>query len=148
MKTIAIDPGKSSTGIAIFDRSGLLEIALAEPRKRAEEFLMDLQIKGRVCLVIEVPEEQKGRGASMRSILDLAKTAGRFVGIARARGWEVAEITPNQWKGSVPKEITKDRALKLLEVSELDALRGSKHDMWDAVGIGLYHLHRAARGLI
>lgn len=46
-------------------------------------------------------------------------------------------VTPNEWKGQLPKKIVTSRIRKILGVKECKKYRA---DIWDAVGIGLWKM--------
>ena len=55
----------------------------------------------------------------------------------------ILHVTPAQWKGQTPKKVTEQRARKALTWDELVAVelpsaRSLHHNVWDAVGIGLW----------
>ncbi len=88
-------------------------------------------------------------------LLDLT-AAGMAVASRLARaGEKVRLIEPQAWKGQVPKPITKQRIEAKLSQGErmrmgecLKKPGGERHNLWDAVGIGLFALKRAGRGCI
>jgi hypothetical protein len=105
-------------------------------------------------LVIEQPRAYpigKSR-ARPNDIIQLALTAGQISEHYRPVTW----IPPHAWKGQVPDEILYDRIRKRLDKREADLLdlvlkgiaKGYHHNVLDAIGIGLFHLGRAGRGMV
>ena len=54
----------------------------------------------------------------------------------------VKAYEPRTWKGTVPKKIHQPRILKALTAKEKAAIESWRHDVIDAVGIGLFHTRR------
>ena len=142
---IAIDPGKS-TGWATFTAQGtLLACGLAkEP--------YDTIPRGLSLALIERPWGE-GR-ATQRDLVTLSRRMGEAKAAAGAK--EAKEVYPVQWKGSVPKSIRtpagvfypakvmiegwmseRDRAV--FELCTQRVARSAKHNVLDAVGIGLWY---------
>ncbi len=85
-------------------------------------------------------------------IIQLAITAGR-----QSAPWCQEDITwfaPHEWKGQVPEDILERRILSALSPEEkgilntvlLSTPKGYRHNLTDAVGIGLVYLKRIGRG--
>lgn len=95
------------------------------------------------CLI--VTEEQVVYPQSKsdpNDILQVAGVAGALVGIGRAVGCEVRSYAPATWKGQLPKNVCMQRTkAKLSDIERGCIVRGTTLDAWDAIGIGLYHLH-------
>jgi hypothetical protein len=150
---LAIDPGLRATGYAYF-RNGTLarcglkrcdlidraEIAAAIGREFAVEFLKPLD-----ALVVEVPQIYQPRfmKGDPNDLVNLALVAGSALQLpAKIR----RAISPHQWKGNVPKEITRSRVLFALSDMEREILLDAnvpeslKHNVFDAVGIGQWFL--------
>ena len=74
--------------------------------------------------------------ASQQSLTKLtwgaALLAGRFLEMG---GIDILPVTVREWKGQLPKKVVNARIAKLLGA---DACVDFKHDVWDAVGIGLH----------
>jgi hypothetical protein len=51
-------------------------------------------------------------------------------------------VLPNKWKGNLPKKICKDRCKAVLTPEELARVKTEDHNVWDAIGIGLWYLGR------
>lgn len=96
-------------------------------------------------IVIEKPmvydtARQKG---DQQDLIGLAIMVGALTSALAPYAQGILHVTPSQWKGQTPKEVTKKRAIKTLSedelaVVELPTAKGLQHNVWDAVGIGLY----------
>lgn len=98
-------------------------------------------------LAIEVPQVYPGiRKEDPNDLINLAISAGIAIGSCQWR--LVTRYLPCQWKGQTPKAIHNRRTLKKLTPEEravYDACTvpaGRKHNIIDAIGIGLHHLNR------
>jgi hypothetical protein len=139
MSLLAVDPGACS-GWAVFDGDALSASGIArEPRS------FDV-----AELWVESQEIWKGSRARPRDIIKLAHNAGEWVGLnphARA-----AWVPPRTWKGSARKEWCTRRILAALRPAEREYVEGLpiaksyKHNMIDAIGIGLYAVGRFRAG--
>jgi hypothetical protein len=104
-------------------------------------------------LVIEEPQVYQGhkntKGAAPEDILQLAKVVGACLAVPATR-YKVYK--PNQWKGQVPKGIMWARCVKVLTEQELaiyeactrDIAPSLRHNVQDAIGLGLKYLGRLA----
>jgi len=139
--TLAVDPGKD-TGLAFFRGARLVGVQLvdgADPPR----------IGGIDAIVCEIPHAGDGR-ATKSDIITLSVRAGLAIGAARAPGVTLRLVTPSDWKGQTPKDVSHARTLGLLDAQEravLDAAlgkipRGRRHNILDAVGIGIWALGR------
>lgn len=138
---LAIDPGADS-GWALFGSSRLLEkCGLGRPT----EFAI-------AEVVIEKPRIYPGAKQKARAedVITLAVRAGEWGG--RYEHLKVRYVEPHGWKGAVPKEIHQPRIWAKLDAREKDivdrACKGmapsKRHNVIDAVGIGLWAVGRAA----
>lgn len=102
-----------------------------------------VNVDGRV--IVEVPD-RRWRGTE-RDVMDLAAAAGFYAGRLSTGGAGHTFVTPQAWKGQVPKTIHHTRiraALGDAEVAHLPRAKGELVHVLDAVGIGLWALGRAA----
>lgn len=177
MGLIAIDPGVHSMAIAVFGDGGVLLDAWNEGRShvadgRGEDDLSDVvwrwgspsvrlinRLQSHVRLERNriVGERQvvypgaKGLKTNPNDLLDLAMCAGAFYGALCVD--MVATLTivePAAWKAQVPKDITRKRIEGLLTTSEKVNIKkgGEMHNVYDAIGIGLFALGRAKKGMV
>lgn len=100
-------------------------------------------------VVIEKPrvydgQHQKG---DQRDIVDLAILVGALTQALAPSAKVVLHVEPSGWKGQTPKAVTEARARAALAEDELAAVelpsaKSLHHNVWDAVGIGLWRLGR------
>jgi hypothetical protein len=93
----------------------------------------------------------KGLKTNPNDLLDLAMCAGAFYGALCVD--MVATLTivePAEWKAQVPKDITRTRIEGLLGSTEKMLIKkgGEMHNIYDAIGIGLFALGRAKKGMV
>lgn len=94
-------------------------------------------------VLIEVPEYQRGRRVNPNDLITLALRVGRIQGRVLAAGGTVELVTPSSWKGNVPKRIHNARTLARLTPEERVIVpANARHDVIDAIGIGLWRLGR------
>ncbi len=105
--------------------------------------------EGLTSVLVELPRINKGSPVDPEDIIQLAT----FVGSIRPD----RHIRPHEWKRQIPKPkkgqtiedyIVLKRVEKILSVEEIERIKDYKHhDVWDAIGMGLVYLERAAPGL-
>lgn len=143
---LSVDPGVHSMAIACWEGTRLAWAGNAEQG--------ELYLWGYGCepahLYGEIPvvyPGAKGLKTDPNDLIALAYEAGRFYGCFEC---PVTLIKPAGWKGQVPKDITKKRILSLLDDAEINAIvkGGDMHNVFDAIGIGLFGLGRAKRGMV
>jgi len=161
----SIDPGKHQVAMASWSATGNLinaeSIRLPEAQKvRADHWaiLGDLTAKKIISLCViyeklniitEVPEvHQRGSGkGDPNDLIDLAGVVGAIVGAIRARR-ESSEVVwsplPKEWKGQLPKTVTQQRVNKEKKKKKKSRIQwsGEKHNIYDAIHLGLVYLHR------
>ncbi len=141
---LAIDSG-ACTGWAIFDGKDLLSCGLDTP--------YDCFI---TTVIIECPRLRPRGEKNPNSILLVARNAGEWGGRYAALGAEVRYVTPNEWKGATPKNVSEARTKSALSSEELAIVyqafktakgrsgmaKSLRNNVWDAIGIGLYAVGR------
>ena len=151
-KIVAIDPGTIKSGACVLWRSKGGDILLQDHvfvKSRAkdhwltrseyivEELVMFCIMKTPEIVVIEMPYVYGGgKGAAARNsnaIQKLGHMAGMIHGCLLQAGLCVQMITPQEWKGNLPKEATQKRVKKTFNV-ELE------EDVMDAIGLGHFYL--------
>ncbi len=145
---LAIDPG-ADTGWAIFDSCRRLQACgLGDPVFDAAGFGVPERV------LIECPKLRPRGEKNPNAILLVARGAGEYAGAYRRS--EVSYLTPNDWKGSTPKDISNARTWAKLDDKEKaivdaafkahpgrDGMAPSKrHNVLDALGIGLHGVGR------
>lgn len=148
---IAVDLGKWTSGVAVFDQSNRLVRAfeITIPRgpnpagRMAEAIITEVGIEH--PFVVEKMKDYEGKAGRAGDLEQLREVPKEL----RARGARVHERTAASWKGNVPKHVTHARALDLLDEVEVENIddAGDKEIM-DAVALGLVFLGRARRGVV
>ncbi len=151
-----IDPGVKFCAVARFSDS-----LLADVQHRTAPLVAHENMRV-VCEVPQVydPRKQQGRHKNPQDLIDLAVCAGRMTGTCATEF-----VTPAQWKGQLPctcsaKVTMSDcihhrRMINALTLQELDVLvaaaqqvpAGVRHNMYDAVALGLVVLGRLTPAL-
>lgn len=151
---IAIDPGKRSSGVAMFDSNGKLVRAFLTNKdsikgSRRLDWVFsagEFTIEPLEHVVIEMPKVYPGAAkTNLNDLLDLAAVVGAHAMRAYRRQASVQLVHPQEWKGQVPKKIMNARVLSKLSGEEQATIEGAgakTHNILDAVGIGLWYLGR------
>lgn len=142
---LAIDPG-ADTGWAAFDSCRrLTACGLGDPV---------IEAPPATRVLIECPKLRPRGEKNPNAILLVARQAGEYAGAYRSA--EVTYLTPNDWKGSTPKDISNARTwakLDPLEQAICDRMFAAapgrngmapskRHNVLDAIGIGLHGVGR------
>ena len=139
---ISIDPGERA-GIAYFQGEVLVK---AEAVRSSEPFSGRRYSADRI--VLEVPFAYPRSGVDPNRLITLAVTAGRLAGRFSGR---VEKVYPRAWKGQRPKHLDTMYTYDLLLpkekriVDDSTSLKMERHNVLDAVGIGLWALKRRRR---
>lgn len=141
---LAIDPG-ACTGWALYEGHTLAACGLGDPRLSSKHKVLEL-----TRVVVEHPWHRPGDRRSVpNDEIKLGVLAGEWGGLYRQ--WApVKYYFPHQWKGSVPKDIQNARDWARLSSQEQDVVNraargmaaGKRHNMMDAIGLGLFGLGR------
>lgn len=170
MGLIAIDPGVHSMAIAVFNDGGALQDAWNEPSSPPASVSLDMLLEGwgspslrlssrlqRVSAPRIVGERQvvypgaRGMKTNPNDLLDLAMCSGAFYGaLCTELRMGLRVVEPAEWKAQVPKDVTRRRIETLLSPSEKAVIKkgGEMHNVYDAIGIGLFALGRAKKGMV
>lgn len=165
MRLISVDPGVYKMAVASW-KDGVLKhaknVPLKIPRTSPAVVLSNwgrvgrswystLGLAGPDLVVGEFPVVYpRGRGKTdsvdPNDIVLLAACAAAFY----AGFDDLYLYYPSQWKAQVPKDICRQRIEAELTRTELAGIEkgGPTHDIYDAIGIGLFHLGRLGRGMV
>lgn len=154
---IAIDPGKRVCGVSIWGcsprGSELLHACSIRPRGPLSNLPREVDLLwGEFAegfsdappqFIFEVPRYYMKKRATFRGVDALFDVLDAF----KKAGIPVKNyVYPSQWKGNLPKDIHQRRIKKSLSRKELLAVDAKgTHDMWDAIGIGLFAVRRTSR---
>lgn len=148
MSLLAIDPGKTHFGYAVFSQNKLIGCGTQKHSSNeglaliAVDLAHGLQSTYYGCIVVmEKPENylRNNKSKSLEGLVALCNAVHSAVGVHRF-------YTPKQWKGQVPKDVHHERLARVLSASELVLWGAVDHNAKDAIGIGLFHLGRTKRG--
>ena len=140
----AIDPGVRGIGLALFRDSELAEAYYVSGCPFEDENWLDLWSDFRVSQVwIERPEVYPGRQkGDPNDLISLGIVAGA-VWAALHPTCKPEFVFPRRWKGRVSKEETTARTRAELTAVELENVALPRaaalgHNVWDAIGLGLW----------
>lgn len=157
---LCVDPGYSAsggTGLAVFSDGVLKRATLIRPRKE-KDLLARVQgitrlasewvyLPSPTLVIAEWPQVYSGSVADPNALLALAA-----VSAAIANQFPFAEhrsVLPHKWKGSLDGEVMAKRIEGRLSSEERQTIEpcppSLRHNVLDAVGIGLWHLGRLER---
>lgn len=136
---LAIDPGEW-TGSAVFTDGFLTDCGVTRYHPA--------MLSCASLIVVELPCWRKHSPADPNDLITLARKVGRIEERASECFIPIELVTPSTWKGSVPKRIHNKRVLDALSAKEcevVDAVKCApsvKHNMIDAIGLGLWRVGR------
>lgn len=134
---VSIDPSTKTPGLAFWRDNSLV---YAESMTAVN--IIDLRsFVPASKVVIEVPQVYRTT-PNPKSLIDLTFAAGYLA--ATFGPGQVVKVLPREWKGQVPKDVMIERIKSKLTEQEMKMVslpKNKKHakDVWDAVGIGLFH---------
>lgn len=156
VRLLAIDPGLTGTGAAVWTRSGPVPdevfVVKSDLGKKADWIdrcaniaghLMNIihthEIESVVCEMMEM--HSSARAQMMWRAGDFQRTLvliGTIHGMAiENQVKEFAVVPPSVWKGQLPKEVMERRIRRIVGDRQCERL-GIQTHAWDAVGIGLW----------
>lgn len=145
---VTIDPAARDFAWAIFHRKILVACGYG---KRFGD--IPLQEELEYAWVLEEPQNYQRFSVAHKDLDRLRRTLSRLEVRIKGRGERVKRVRPHKWKRGVPKPIHHRRCWKVLGTAERRLLPDEpradmayKHDVHDAVGIGLTELGRIRPG--
>lgn len=151
MIVYAIDPGVKVIGISKFRTGRLIEVRMIRAKSLEKMishmrvgWLWDFDANHRVILEQPVVYDRRAWKGDPNDLVKVAIAGGAA---AAALNGEVEFVTPQRWKGGVPKKIHQPRIMNELTESERRFVVGCGpksliHNVIDAVGIGLWAVGR------
>lgn len=137
---IAVDPG-AVYGWAVFSCGELINCSTGYPPARA--------YSGYQAVILEIPDRVEP-GIPLKDVLTCARRAGKIERDAEREMLRLEVVPPVRWKGTISKATTEARVRKALTPVEAARLpnvaKSVAHNMFDAIGIGLWALGRFGRG--
>lgn len=156
---VSLDPGAKVCGLALFEDGELASAWLAGTNKHWVQMALNAyqSVVDRVVpevmreVAIERPQvyRQRFQKGDPNDLITLSLVAGAFAG-SFIPGAAVSEYKPREWKGQVPKPAMQKRIESRLSEEELSRVswpaKSYRHNVWDAIGIGLHHVGRLKGG--
>ncbi len=151
MRILSVDPGLVCCGWAFWcdgqmTSSGITRTKETDLGRRVLDHAAILDKMYPDVLVIEKPEvyAQRFLKGDPEDLIHIAIVVGAIVHAAKT--FEIRMPLPKTWKGQISKEISAARTLKKLSEEEKQrmgkVIPSLKHNMMDAIGIGLWALGR------
>lgn len=159
---LAIDPGVTMSGWAVFLGQKLVEAGLARAKRdmeipeRVQAMLAALVLVRQATtprnffdtVVVEYPMVYPGRNAvgDPNDIVAVSYAAGAIAHAVASKDTRVIATLPRNWKGTIPKNIHHQRLQadhpKAIPVVKRSGPSSMQHHVWDAVGLGFWQLER------
>ena len=145
MTHLTIDPGTKEMGWALWEDNELSMCGLA----RGKNWLETVQALPKFTverLTIEDQQIYRRSPINAHSLLAVARVVGATVAYYQFPKFVL--VPPATWKGQLPKDVCNRRTLSKLTESELHQVEVApcpvslKHNLLDAVGIGLWAARR------
>ncbi len=164
-----VDPGLRGCGVAVFHEGEVERAAyIKNPVLSGEGFGAYTAMANEVSnyltgrsydkLVIEHPRVYPGAAQQKGDLNDLLSvvavgSAIAAVSVASPDYYgDIETLYPSDWKGNTPKEVMTDRIRRNLASGEVSAIEpcaaSLKHNVYDAIGIGLFKLKRINQRVI
>jgi hypothetical protein len=149
MNLLTIDPGKVA-GWAYFDNDTLVDCGVLsfDPFPETIPWLDHTWFNN---IIIEKPKIYPVRQwkGDPNDLISVALIAGWIAGFTDVFSDDIEYVTPQAWKGNRPKEVDHRHTMSRLSTEEKEViketkgvLKSQKHNMIDAIGIGLWYLRR------
>ncbi len=160
-KIVSVDPGLAKVAFASWDpetgqllEAGLVvhkhEIATERVQKWKDMAWWTCMVAGLdrcdIDLVIEVPQVYAGaRDEDPNDLIDLAGVVGAIASSIILGSVQWSPL-PREWKGQIPKKVTKQRVDKRLSDAEKALIKWPSaslaHNVYDALHLGIVYLER------
>lgn len=153
---LSIDPGLRTTGVALWQNSLLVEAKLLQGDKKANGseawraigYALIPMVNALVeRVIVELPQVYVASRskADPNDLIQLAAVVGTIGGMLRDVPMQT--VLPRQWKGNIDKAIMVERIQSKLSAKEkgvvkLPSAKSLSHNVWDAIGVGLWYLKR------
>lgn len=158
MRTLlTVDPGLRGCGVAYFVGPELKWAGYPEnpeKKKRGPEAWfaiaeaiyfkfkdLEYRVDEYVCEIPQVYRQSKGDPNDLIEISGVAAAVGALFPCDTVSGYK-----PREWKGQIKKELHHPRIIAQLSPEEMTRIAEPRktllHNVYDAIGIGLYHLDR------
>lgn len=161
---VSIDPGVYSCAVAVWKACNgplgtsepvLYGAGLSTPSDASRTSLEVLTLieslgASLAPVVIETPVKYATRRSTHKDVERMLVVVRELKSAYPPASWR--EVSPFAWKGNTPKGIQAARILSALSKEEHDAVtwpkKSLRHNVIDAIGIGLWHTGRLGRGSV
>ena len=150
MSWISVDPGISGTGVAVWDDDKQVPTWVVPMKHKTKDEYMAhfnklFNLKVITHCVCENATYFQGddRGeVTLRSgkLIKLAQFIGGIQEVCRANHVTVELVTPQKWKGQLPKRITIKKVMQHWPSVPFNPKKESDSHMFDAIAIGMWKL--------
>ena len=147
MNLLSIDPGKRSLAWALWTDGTLVAAELEKHKAKDWAGSIHEMAEGvdwstgaivPDLVLVELPRVYPhSRDKRPNDLIDLAAVAGACAALG-----PLEFVHPRGWKGQTPKHISAARSRGKLTPKELGRVQTGDHNVWDAVGIGLWYLEK------
>ncbi len=145
---LCLDPGARAAGCALFENGELTTAWLARGKnwvETADDVMRQMPVSAVLVQTVVIERMQIYADTPTphaNDCITLSLMAGRVTGFFS--DCNVVGYFPRTWKGGVKKSIMIERIKSKLSRDEINRIDMPKakalaHNIWDAVGIGLYH---------
>jgi len=147
---ISLDPGVRNIAVAAFEGGELYLAKLFwsnQPFGAVRDVCSWAAVQNPDDFAVEIPQVYRN-SPNPKNLIDLAFVGGAVWGSITygAELCAMRQYLPREWKGNQPKEATQrrvDAALSDAERINIDwPIKSLRHNVYDAIGIGLKHLGR------
>ena len=159
MNLVAIDPGVKTVGWAFFMDNVLVDCNITRSKnglmhEHADDYNKKFPPRDDIVAshgIIEVPQiyQQRLWKGRQEDLVNVIYMAGSIAGVIyQLSHVELRTVKPHEWKKNVKKDIHNKRIISRLNTEELDifnacdAPKSLRHNVIDAIGVGLYALKR------
>ncbi len=146
---LSIDPGLRKCGCALWSPDGtLLRAWTARARGSGRGPAVWVRMVNAIkiapdisVLVCEQMQVYRDKTANADDLLELTGVLGALAW--RFKGAKIKGYRPAEWKGQVPKHISRKRLQsRLTDKEKCNVASNATHDAWDAIGIGAYYFRK------
>ena len=137
---VGIDPGVHISHYGILDyKLNLVDCGkFPSHMSGIENFIKRIdQLRYDHIFVVEEPDKIQACVANVKDIFELVKVTERFRVISVQKKQICYLVTVKEWKGNVPKDITKKRVIKHCK----NVSSNLSHHVYDAIGVALWKLN-------
>ena len=146
---LSVDPGTREMGWALWRGTSLVQCGLARGKTWTGTVRKMPELPCVDVLTLEDQQIYRSSPVDAHALLAVARVVGAVVAFYDYPKHSL--VKPAKWKGQVPKKICNERTLKALSQIETEVVGNVKcpaslrHNLLDAIGIGLWAVGRRKR---